>query len=255
MNTFCSQAAPEHDVAPDVAVVSAAMTALLRGGGGGAGHEVEARLGTIDPESGRFVAGVEARWFEMLLKRMQLYQQWDHNHDWQESEDVFFTVAGRNVRQSRIFDANECTTQILTTVEKRVICKGILEMPQSCSPVAVGANAIRFAYATEEVVKEALPEIVIAPLHVRYKQRRSFEITSTGIPGAAWRFDFTRIWSGQNHAEAEIKQQRGDEPVCEIEVEWIPPPQQLFKQGDAHFKELVENVAASLRTKVLKLLE
>lgn len=204
-------------------------------------HEIEARLGTVS-QRGSFVPGVDPEWFEALCLRLEKCNEWCEQKQWSESEDTSFNIGTMKVRQSRICDSDNCIVN-LHTIRKTSIAHTLLKLPTTCDAtptVDVGADTIKIAHSSEEAVHDSLPTLV-RPLHVRIKQRREFLVNSTAIIGAKWRFDMTRTWSGRTREEAETLQ-NSEPPVCEVELEWIPPP-----HSDYHAVGL-DNVAQSLLT-------
>lgn len=188
-------------------------------------HEIEGRLGNLS-SSGFFSPGVDPQWFEALCRRLNYYSGWKEETQWVESEDTTFNINSGQVRQQRSYDSNDCVVTIKAN-KKTPIHHTFFRLPLSQQEnehilIDSGANVIKVAYSMEEnVCKNKLPNLV-DPLHVRIKQRREFTIDSNAILGAKWRFDLTRTWSGKTHEQAET-QQRNADPVCEVELEWIPP--------------------------------
>lgn len=216
-------------------VIAEAIGALRRGGHRHQ-HEVEARLGRM--EGGRFVSGVNPEWFEVLLQRLELCGTWTSQEGWVDSEDTTFESRGRQVRQSRVCNTKDCRIDIRSIYKDRKAsaCRP-LEASRGDSGqdpfqlVPTGVDTMRVSYSVEAPVpKQGFPELV-RPLHVRIKQRRSFVLESTGIEGAAWRFDLTRTWSGRTREEAEQLQRGGCPAVCEVELEWIPPLRSSLPEG------------------------
>lgn len=185
-------------------------------------HEVEARLGKY--VSGRFVPGVDSDWFDAMVMRFEHSESWKEVSHWYEMEDTNFMMGSTKLRQSRICDPVTCDVQLIT-IEKIPISSSVIGI--SCTDtnggIESGADSIRIAYSKEKEVsgsKNNLP-MTVDPIHVRLKQRKYFIMNSDSVPGSQWKFEFSRIWSGSNREEAEMSQ--NNTPVCEIEIEWIPP--------------------------------
>ena len=190
-------------------------------------HEIEARLGRM--QDGHFISGVNQEWFNVLLQRLELCSTWSHQDAWQDSEDTTFESRGRQVRQSRVCNTKECRIEVRTIHKSRKACVcvplGSSRGDEGQDPfhlVPTGVNMMRISYSIEAPVsRQSFPEIVY-PIYVRLKQRRSFVLESSALQGASWRFDLTRTWSGKTRAEAE-ESQCASPPICEVELEWIPP--------------------------------
>lgn len=167
-------------------------------------QELECRLGTIGVD-GHFVTGVNVSWFEAICSRLQKCNEWKSHKGWVESEDTFFTTNGQTARQSRLCDPSTCKVQLKTITKRKASSSCISLIPPENEPsVSMNANALKVAHASEADVPGPLQPIV-QPLHVRIKQRLEFTMDSTALPGAQWRFDFTRTWSGENRESAETR--------------------------------------------------
>lgn len=222
------------------AIVSSSLSPALN-------HEIEARLGTVT-ETGNFVPGVDPEWFEALCLRLEKCNEWCEQKQWTESEDTSFNMGTMKVRQSRICDSDNCTVN-LYTIRKKSIAHSLLKLPINCDnapTVDIGADTIKIAHSSEEAIRASLPTIV-CPLYVRIKQRREFVLHSTAVLGAKWRFDMTRAWSGKTREEAETMQSSRP-PVCEVELEWIPPSE--IVRSEYHSVGL-DNVSQSLITSMI----
>lgn len=192
-------------------------------------HEIEARLGSVT-HTGNFVSGVDPEWFEALCLRLEKCSEWCEQKQWAESEDTTFNMGAMKVRQSRICDSDNCTVD-LYTIRKTPVAHTFVKLPTNCNSVPtvdIGADTIKIAHSSEEMIRASLPTIV-RPLHVRIKQRREFVLHSTAVSGAKWRFDMTRAWSGKTREEAETMQSSSP-PVCEVEIEWIPPSEIVYSE-------------------------
>lgn len=213
-------------------------------------HELEARLGTLNP-NGSFSAGVDPRWFEAICIRMENCKEWSDHSEWVESEDTTFNTGRSKVRQSRICNPDECAME-LVNVSKSVVNRAthpLIEDRVNMPILGVGADHIRVSHSREVAVTESLP-VIVEPLHVRIKQRRQFTLNSTGIRGAQWRFDMTRTWSGKNREEAESLQ-NSVPPSCEVEIEWISPPD--FKKANLDSSKVAESLLNSMVSKLASL--
>ena len=237
---------------PMEAVITQAVQAL-RGERGRAHHEIEARLGRM--EGGCFVSGVNPEWFDVLLQRLELCGEWSSQQGWQDSEDTTFEARGRQVRQSRVCNTRDCRIEIHSIHKDR---KASACLPLEASRgdagqdpfrlVSTGVDTLRVSYSTETpAAKQSFPELV-RPLHVRLKQRRSFVLESHALEGAGWRFDLTRTWAGRSREEAE-QRQHDEPPVCEVELEWIPPTKGVDRLPDA----MPASLAASIHAKMAAL--
>lgn len=200
---------------------------LLRGmtpGESPSTDELEGRLGRMC--DGRFVPGVSSVWFQTLAVRLERYPGWAHQSQWVEIEDTFFSHDGRDFRQSRTCNAVTCRVD-LSTIQKtrgpsRVILTEQLALVQN-DILPTDVTALRISQATEtECDCQHLPPIV-TPTYVRIKQRKTFRLNSQRCSGGGWKFELTRSWAGRNREEAELCQ-RSSDPVNEVEVEWLPPP-------------------------------
>ena len=238
-------------------VLGVAVEAILhhRSTSSGVAHEIEARLGRM--EGKHFVSGVNPKYFDVLLQRLELCDAWASQDGWRESEDsTFEDPHGRQVRQTRTCNTRECRIELSAIHKDRkasacvALARQATEEDSPFALIPTGVDAMRVSYATETPVKkESLPQLV-RPLHVRIKQRRSFTLPSTALEGAAWRFDLTRTWSGSAREEAE-RRQHEEPPVCEVELEWVPP---LAAVAQPPSVALTESLANSIRSKMSALL-
>ena len=183
--------------------------------------ELEMRLGTVTPLN-QFAAGVDNEWFDALIRRLDASQKWFSVSPWHEYEDVTFHDAqGVPVRQTVVANCASCKLDLLYT-QKQSLLKVTLAAVSECM-CCNGVDAVRLALSQETSLSASgLPRVVV-PLHVRIKRRRSYTLQCTTIPKSFWRYDCTQCWSGATKEQA-AKSQRNEKPVCEVEVEWIPPP-------------------------------
>lgn len=182
-------------------------------------HELEGRLGTRESD-GSFCPGVDMDWFEALILRLEANTVWASQTGWVESEDTTFYAEGDRLRQSRRCDPETCLIE-LETVRKIGVRSSCIALQTSSAMTSAGANTIRIAYSSEQIINTQLPMLVL-PTYVRIKQRRVFVLDSTAFPNASWRFELTRTWAGTTREEAEHEQNSAP-PVCEVEIEWDPP--------------------------------
>lgn len=186
--------------------------------------ELEARLGFTDG-LGNFTPVVDHLWFMTLQRRLDACKDWKSKTHWQETEDVFFVDGeGNLLRQTRICDPDTCEMS-LKTVHKKRKAMSTVSLPHpfvttnEILPSAV--NAVRVVESMESTVKADELPIVVTPTHVRIKQRKQFTLASKTCKGAEWRFELTRVWTGETREEAEQQQkQKGTNCVCEVELEF-----------------------------------
>lgn len=213
-------------------------------------RELEARLGSVDPETGQFKSEVDHLWFTTLQRRLDACTDWARKTHWVESEDVFFTdQLGRSVRQSRVCDPSTCQMSLHTVCKERL---GIGLMPLVAPMIATaeilpsGVTALRVAQSHEHPVEPEVLPLIVKPLHVCIKQRKSFLLASTTHPGATWSFDLTRRWHGHTREAAEEHQTKCA-PTCEIEVE--------FHAADCEQELESKTVLTSMVHKVVSLMQ
>ena len=234
------------------AVISSAVRAIGQGGGCPRQHEVEARLGSM--EGDRFVPGVNPEWFKVLLHRLELCTVWSAQEGWQESEDTTFTAGGRQVRQSRICNTKDCRIDIQSVHKERkasaCVPLGASRGDSAQDPfhmIPTGVDTMRISYSTEIPVNKLIFPDIVLPTYVRIKQRRSFVLESSALEGAGWRFDLSRTWSGCTREAAE-QSQHNSPPVCEVELEWVPPMNFPLPIG------IVDSLSSSFSSKMSALL-
>ena len=214
-------------------------------------RELEARLGKLDPNTGQFVSEVDQLWFTTLHRRLDLCTDWLRKTHWVESEDVFFKdqEGGRTVRQSRVCGPNTCQMTLQTIYKERLGCDSMPLTPPMVATNEIlpsGVTALRVAQSHEHPVDLATLPLIVEPLHVCIKQRKSFILASTTHPGAMWSFDLTRRWHGHTREAAEEHQNEGT-PVCEVEVE--------FDAADCKQQLESKTVLTSMLHKVISLLQ
>jgi hypothetical protein len=183
--------------------------------------ELECRLGYVSGTE--FVSAVDPLWFTTLHKRLEQCPQWSYQTQWVESEDTFFKDAqNRIVRQSRHCDPDSCQVSLHTVCKqnKQHVDIAVSDIGVQCNEILPSKiSTLRVSVCDEHSVPTHTLPVVVVPVHVRIKQRKTFEYASTTHPGAHWRFELTRSWSGTTREEAETAQFTAP-PSHEVEVEW-----------------------------------
>jgi len=196
--------------------------------------ELEARMGTFDTARGCWINGVSKTFWEQVL---QMFVECDHwtevaDTEWKHNHDYFYTLPdGRAVRSSTTLESGPIF-DIQHLIKRR---HGLVDLHVPGSDT----YDIRIALSSETTLSShELPETVM-PTRVRIKQRMSFVFR-------CWKFDLTKVWSGDSRLSAETAQRSGT-PDYEIELECSSPMEYLQARPD-------EYVATSLLLKMCDLL-
>lgn len=185
-------------------------------------HELEARLGYINPADDSFTPGVSQGVFDALLAALDANSSWDRVDDFAESRDVLYTVNGRSLRTTTTTDdVSHCEKGKVRAVS---LCATGHSMSSASPPVDV-----RVALAYERLVlSRAIPDNV-HPEWVRVKQRKSYH-------WGAWRWDFSRVWEAPTFLEVDAARAT-QPPRYEVELELAHPGAYLTAKGAHHAAE------------------
>lgn len=181
-------------------------------------HELEARLGYINPADNSFKPGVSQAVFEVLQAALDASPSWEHVDDYGEARDVLYTHKGRTLRTT-------------TSGQDVVHCeKGKVRAVSLCATAQTQNVAtpldVRVALAYErQVLPQALPGH-IHPDWVRVKQRKSYHWGS-------WRWDLSRVWEAQSFLEVDAARAT-QPPRYEVELELTKPTTYVTSRGAAH---------------------
>ena len=180
--------------------------------------ELEARLGVYDTHTNKFSPSINPLCFKDAERSLDQCTFWTSVNDWHEEIDVFLPGG---VRQRIIETPTSSTCGVVqhSVCKKRLASEFLLcTGPRASIGHDCGMDA-RVTLNKETPVKtqELVP---CHPTHIRIKQRKTYEM-------AHWRWDLSRVWSGNTRLEAE-QEQRNSAPTYELELELINPDE-LFK--------------------------
>jgi hypothetical protein len=166
--------------------------------------ELEARLGRC--VNGRFVPGVDRAYMHALVKSLDdTTNVASHSEGrWDEVEDFLFQHRGQRLRTRVSFADGE--------VRPQSVCKTVL----SSLTLMTHRWDVRVSLSRETTVpNQDLPSVCRTD-HVRIKQMRAFEVTTS-----PFRMDCAMVWSGSVRSEAE-QRQTSENPTFEVECEFVP---------------------------------
>jgi len=197
--------------------------------------EIEVRLctrNTLSPVASRYDSGVTKTLFEETLCRLESYKEWDTVSEWVETHDTFFAWQDRNttVRSSVHYAGDETLDAVHIETARKELQGPVYVFAETQD----SSLAVKLSLCREIRVETIDMPTVVTPTHVRIKQRKSFRLLSSpdhlkssgggggggGGGNVAFRYDLSRVWSGRNSREADLRQRVSD-PIYEIEVELL----------------------------------
>ena len=120
--------------------------------------------------------------------------------------DVYYTINKRHIRTTVTFNIDNLSMNSTHLEKKRV---NFTDTPWS-----------RVVLSTETLVDPALVPATVEPTLVRIKYRDSYEYTPRMCTSPAFRYDFTKVFSGTSMKEA-LMNERKDNYTLSIELELI----------------------------------
>ena len=233
-------------------------------------YELEASIGHFQINNGNFESFVDKSTFDEMLERAESVHDWFEIYNWQESHDVFFRTKLPDILSmgsSKVDNIVRTTVQyipsnaedgrkgqmIVDHCLKSVIDRvDLCDMKNFVSSSDHGGKflGVRVSLKLERNISGENLDECVTPIHFRIKQRKSFVYKSKNCVNGTWRYDFSRVWSGQNKADAERKQQNQVAPNYEIELEMIGGSEYLSDQRHTNFY-----TAASMLLKMIDLMD
>lgn len=209
--------------------------------------EIEARMGTINPSTGEFVAGVTRQFLQQTIRLLDQFEDWQKVMPWQEIVDYFYPIPKKQDTTGRTSVFMDPETRELKTMHMKKHNEKKVTL-QTTSDV-VKLYDVRVALNFEEVLTSSVLPTHTMPSLVRIKNRKRYMYAHDRNDEPVWSFDVTRCWSGKTRAEAE-KNQQEDRTTYEVEVECLNPIryQQKKKQDEMY-------TATSLLLKVARLFD
>jgi hypothetical protein len=199
--------------------------------------ELEGRLGTTDPHTGRFQGGITEERFLTLLHMLQASTKWSQVVEETESCDVFFTIEipsyhqKMQVRSTMIYKDRDL--HVSHVIKKPMMSQSFALTELRCEEASV--NCLRLEPQTRlqasyevELPPRFLP-LAVATEHVRIKRRHSF-VYRSNHHDVSYQYDLTKVYAGTTRSEAESHQRAGQATSFEVEVECVVVADMLANQ-------------------------
>ena len=199
--------------------------------------EIEGRLGRWT-EQGTFSSDIGNSAFCTILHLLETFPRWSKVEDWEESQDVFYTLA------LPVAGAEPTKMQVRTSVSSRdgkhsvshIVKRRIRSADFSLQSMDQGSCALgtdtgklindisaRLCASLEKVLPPEVLPVAVTPDFVRIKERKRFLLPSLGIDGNCFAFETTIVFTGKSKSEAEKNQKNNIAPSFEIEIECLAP--------------------------------
>lgn len=136
--------------------------------------------------------------------------------DWTEIHDVFYKQPREGGKKPQTVRSTSWGDKNTLILENEDIIKNRIKLLRMVTNN--NTDGCKLCLSTEMLISVPTP-VVVRPMHVRIKQRKSF-IYKTPDNAVTWRYDFSMCWEGKTKLEAEIAQQN-NMTVYEFEIELV----------------------------------